>query len=495
MVMSRRTTAVLIVASLALVAPSAPAGVSESRDEVALRQATGYALSRLARTARALPDGRFPTVATGRAFWRTSDTSGWLAGFWPGSLWLAYELDGSPAWAREAARREAPLAVREDDATTHDLGFLLQTSFGQGARLDAASSDRAVIRRGAAALASRWVPSAEAIRSWDGPSGQVTVIVDSLMNLELLYAAGDPTQRDLATRHALTVAQHLVRRNGSTFHVVRLDETTGRRVWRGTVQGLSDTSTWARGQAWAVHGFTTAYRRSGDRRLLAAARRTADYAVTHAPADGVPWWDYEAPGTVRDASAGAVLAAALLDLARVDPDPNDRARWRRAGLHTLRSLVGPRYLTRGTGAWSTLWHARHDPRLDNVGTSYADYYLLEALLRAQLLPPTSPALAMIGRQRTPDGGLRVDLGRPRRVSGVSVRWGTGGTIATPYAVQVSDDERRWVTVRRGVSSGDGVVLETYDVPDTATRFVRVLPQSPMQPNDTTARPTYVRVRG
>ena len=484
-----------VTASSATAAPPPVKAANEARDEVAFRQATSYALSRLTRTDAALPEGRFPTVAAGNSFWRTSDTSGWLSGFWPGSLWLAYQLDGSPAWARTAARREAPLVVRQDDMTTHDLGFLLQTSFGQGARLDTASSDGAVTQRAAAALASRWVPSADAIRSWDGPTGQVTVIVDSLMNLELLYAAGSPTDHELATRHALTVAQHLMRKDGSTFHVVRLDEATGARVWRGTVQGLSDTSTWARGQAWAVHGFTTAYRESGDRRLLVAARRTADFAVSHAPADGVPWWDYDAPGTVRDASAGAALAAGLLDLARVDPDATDRARWRRAGLHTVRSLTGPRYLTRGTRAWSTLRHARHDPRFDDVGTAYADYYLLEALLHVQLLPSTSPALATVGTRRTPDGGLRVDLGRPRRVSGVSVRWGAGGTKPTRYAVQVSTDGRRWVTVRRGVSSGTGRLAETYDVPDTTTRLVRVSPLTPLRSNETSARPAFVRVRG
>ena len=156
-----------------------------------------------------------------------------------------------------------------------------------------------------------------------------------------------------------------VRPDGSTFHVVRFDEQTGLPVWRGTVQGAADGSTWARGHAWAVHGFTTAYGESRDQRLLDAARQTAGFAVAHVPRDGVPWWDYDAPGTRRDTTAAAVLASGLLELARIDPDPDLRARWRAAGMHTLRSLVGPRYLASGTGAWSVLLHGRHDPTYDD----------------------------------------------------------------------------------------------------------------------------------
>ena len=114
-----------------------------------LRQARTFALHQLARTDRRLGAGRFPTVAVPGRPWRTSGTDGWLAGFWPGRLWLAYQADGRPAWARRAAARQAPLAVRQDDTTAHDLGFLLQTSFGRGAVLAGRSQDAAVVRRAA----------------------------------------------------------------------------------------------------------------------------------------------------------------------------------------------------------------------------------------------------------------------------------------------------------------------------------------------------------
>lgn len=470
-----------------LVVPARPAVAAtttrpEARLEVALREARSYALHQLARTDRRLAPGRFPTVSVGTAPWRTSGTNGWLAGFWPGRLWLAYQLTGDRTWARRATAREAPLAVRQDDTTSHDLGFLLQTSFGTGADLTGSSRDAAVVRRAAAALAERYVPSVGAIRSWDGPQGQTTVIVDSLMNLGLLFWAADHAvdatrgdrYRAIALQHALTLARWQVRDDGSTFHVVRFDEATGLPAWRGTVQGYADWSTWARGQSWAVHGFTAAYDATRDPRLLAAARSTAAYAVAHLPRDGVPWWDYDDPGTVRDTTAAAVLASGLLDLARVDPDAARRATWRAAGTRTLRSLVGPRYLAKGTGSWSVLLHGRHDPTYDDAGVTYGDHYLLEAMLRLQLLPSTRPALTS-SAHRSARGGLRADLGRERQVSAVSVRWRDGPGAATRFVIEASADGSHWVVVRGGVSSRRSSALETYDVRDRLTRYVRVRP--------------------
>jgi unsaturated chondroitin disaccharide hydrolase len=469
-----------LLSTLVAPAPRAEAAADprEAPLEVALRSARTFALHQLARTDRRLAPDRFPTVAVGSAPWRTSGTNGWLAGFWPGRLWLAYELTGDRAWARRAVHRQAPLVVRQDDTTTHDLGFLLQTSFGGGADLLGRAGDAAVVRRGAQSLASRYVPAVGAIRSWDGPAGETTVIVDSLMNLGLLLWAADhggsARWRDVAVQHALTVSRWLVRPDGSTYHVVRFDESTGLPVWRGTVQGYADWSTWARGQSWAVHGFATAYAESRDPRLLAAARATAGFAVDHLPADGVPWWDYDDPGTRRDTTAAAVLASGLLDLARLDPDAAQRSRWRSAGVHTLRSLVGPRYLARGTGAWSVLLHGRHDPTYDDAGVTYGDHYLLEAMLRAQLLPSRRAAQPATVR-RLDGGGVRADLGRARPVSAVSVRWRHGGSAATRFLVQTSPDGGRWTTVRGGVSSRRTAALETYDLRDRVTRFVRVRP--------------------
>jgi unsaturated chondroitin disaccharide hydrolase len=473
--------AALIAATLVTptVLPDAQAARREPRSEVQLREARQFAVRQLARTATRLDRGRFPTVVGRRLRWHTSGTDGWLAGFWPGRLWAAYEATGRSVWRRRALAAQAPLAVRAGDTTTHDLGFLLQTSFGRAVTLTGDRHSARVVRRAAASLAGRWVPAVGAVRSWDGPPGRVTVIVDNLVNLELLFAGarlgGPPEWRDLAVRHALTTAEQHVRPDGSTTHVVRFDERSGAPVWRGTVQGLRDDSTWARGQSWAVLGFTTVFRESGDRRLLAAARRTADYAVRHLPRGGVPFWDYDAPAAgdrTRDTTAAAALAAGLLELARIDPDPGRRASYARAGRRVLHALAGPRYLARGTGSPAILLHGRHSPRYADAGVTYGDHYFLDALLREQLLPSTRPALPARVRL-APGGGARADLGSPRPVGSVSVLWRHGTGSAARFQVLTSRDGRTWRVARGGVSSGRVAGFETYDLPDRRVRAVRV----------------------
>lgn len=490
---------------------SAAPNPAESPTETAFRAARTSALDRLAHTARLTPPGRYPVVAPGGRQWHTLPASSWMAGFFPGELWQAYELSGNRTWARRAAARQADLASRAEDTSTHDLGFVLFDSFGQDLRLTGDPAARRTLLTAAESLASRYVPAARTIRSWDGPEGQVRVIVDNMVNLELLFWAakngGSPGLRDIAVRHALTTRDQLVRPNGSTFHSVRFDETTGRRLWRGTVQGWRDSSTWARGQSWAVYGFTTAYRETGDRRMLTVARRTADYALRHLPTDGVPYWDYglaRSRTTFRDASAGAVLASALLELALADPVAKRRARYRAAAMHTLRSLTGPRYLA-AAGAKkdarkgsAILLHSHHNKAAPNAGTAYGDYYLLEALQRVQLQPsarrslpvkraradqalPGTPARAVLDRSHDthwsaagPAPRLTLDLGRSQHVSAVSVGWWQGRGITTRLRLQTSSDGRRWSTGRTVVSSGRGSRLETYDLRDRQARYVRLV---------------------
>lgn len=510
---ARRHPPVALLAALAVLLPvlspggaalpTAAADTREVRSEVLFREARQFALRQLARTDRRLRHGRFPTVAPPGEQWHTSGTNGWLAGFFPGQLWMAYELTGKRSWARRAAARQEPLTVRADDTSTHDLGFLLQTSFGRQAALTGRDRPRAVTRRAAAALAARWVPQVGATRSWNGPDGQVTVIVDNLVNLELLFAAsrsgGRPEWHQMAVQHALTTAAHHLRTDGSTTHVVRFDETSGRPVWKGTVQGLHDESTWARGQSWAVHGFTTAYRESGDPRLLDAARRTADFALVHLPRDGVPYWDYDAPpggDRSRDTTAATVLASGLLELARLDPDAARRAAYAAQGLRTLRSLAGPRYLAKGTRSPALLRHGHHSPTYPDSGVTYGDHYLVEALLRAQLLPSTRPGLpARVSRPGVTR--VRADLRSVRRLSAVSLRWRSatngadGARYAVRFRVETSKDGRTWDRARGGVSSGRVTSFETYDLADRRARHVRVTVLGPA----TSRAVRALRVRG
>jgi unsaturated chondroitin disaccharide hydrolase len=372
---------------------SAPPASVAARDRARWRHAESLALRQLARTDRRLARGRFPVTARPHGPWRTEGSASWMAGFFPGELWQAYEATGKPVWAKRARARQRGLAARRFDTSTHDLGFVMLDSWGQDARLTGSAHATRVVLQSAASLAIRWVPTAQTLRSWDGPPGQVTVIIDNMVNLELLLWGSDhggpAVWRDMALQHALTTRDQLVRPDGSTWHAVRFDERTGVRVWRGNIGGANNNSTWSRGQAWAVYGYTLLYRETRDPRMLEVARRTARFAMRHLPKDGVPYWDYAVPvtrHTLRDSSAGAVLASAFLALARVDPSARLRHRYRAAGLHTLRSLTGPHYLAHGSRSRSVLLHGRASRANPDSGVVYGDYYLLEALARARRLP-------------------------------------------------------------------------------------------------------------
>ena len=220
------------------------------------------------------------------------------------------------------------------------------------------------------------------------------MIIDNLMNVELLFwgakNGGSADWRDMAHEHALTTMRDHVRADGSTFHVVDYDPDTGEPVRRRTNQGFAHESTWARGQAWAIHGFTTAYRETRDPRLLAVARRVADWWAAHLPADLVPAWDFDAGlvGAPRDSSAAAVAASGLVELGRVERDQSRGRGYRRLGVATLRSLASRRYLSRGSRSRSILLHgtAHHARGIIDTGLIFGDYYFLEGLIRARLNP-------------------------------------------------------------------------------------------------------------
>jgi hypothetical protein len=268
-------------------------------------------------------------------------------------------------------------------------------SFGNGYLLTGNPHYKEVVLEAATSLVTRYNPRVGAIKSWDTEratdrraSWKYPVIVDNLMNLELLFWSaangGDPAWKEIAERHALTSARAHVRADGSTAHVALFDPTTGALENTTTWQGYSDSSTWARGQAWAIRGFTNAYARTERPELLEAAKKAADYFISHLPPDGVPYWDFrhpDIPNTERDASAAAIAASGLLDLAR-RTDASSSARYGSFAEKILISLA--RDYTAGPESAAILKHSvggRPQNSEIDVGIVYADYYYVEALLR------------------------------------------------------------------------------------------------------------------
>ncbi|MFJ3309976.1 glycoside hydrolase family 88 protein [Streptomyces sp. NPDC086549] len=352
-----------------------------------LRAAADYAVEKIGTVA---PGASGFPVGTKFEKWVYSQNGDWVGGFWPGSLWMAWlysKDDAFRALALESAQRLAP---RQYDTTTHDLGFLFYPSWVTAWRLTGDDSWRAGAVRAADSLIRRYNPNGRFIRAWgalDDPRNAGRVIMDTMMNLDLLAFAsrqtGDEKYLGIAVEHAKTAQRVFPRPDGSTPHVYDFDPDTGAPIGPNTVQGYSPTSCWSRGQAWGVYGFTTVYRRTGDGQFLATARKLADFAVGALSSDYVPVWDYRAPQQphdVKDASAGAIMACGLLDLSAA----TGRQEYRAVALRLLGALAQTCLTRNSSRAEAVVARCtRNRPAEDGIEISlpYADYYLLEGLLR------------------------------------------------------------------------------------------------------------------
>jgi len=322
----------------------------------------------------------------------------WTSGFFPGSLWYLYEATGEVKWRDVAARFTAQLEQIQSYQGSHDVGFILMSSYGQGYRLTKNPTYLPVILNGAVALSSRYNAKIASLKSWDRPATAFTfpVIIDNLMNLELLLWAarhgGDPAAQTIALAHADTTLKNHFRPDGSSVHVVDYDPVTGQIIRRITHQGLSHDSSWARGQAWALYGYTMLYRETREARYLTQAEKIAAFIMNHPrlPADKIPYWDFDAPREpepIRDASAGAIMSSAFFELAGLTENKQAAGAYAALAETQLRSLASPAYLAAvGTNGGFLLQHGTGNyPRKSEIDTplNYADYYFLEALLRAQ----------------------------------------------------------------------------------------------------------------
>jgi unsaturated chondroitin disaccharide hydrolase len=304
-----------------------------------------------------------------------------------------YERTRDPVWKARAEQRQDGIESRKTDNTTHDIGFQIFTTFANGYRLTGNDAYRQVALTAAATLATRYNAIVGAIRSWDAinDATQYRVIIDNMMNLELLFWAsqqpgGNANWKTIAAQHALTSARDHVRADGGSWQVVNYDQTTGAVLSKATVQGYSDNSTWSRGEAWGIHGFTMAYRYTKDARFLATARKMADYYISHLPADKVPYWDFNAPvnrRTPRDSSAAAIAAGGLLELSEYESDLTLKDSYFNTARDTLASLSSPAYLAEGTTNQAVLLHGTQNKPGNNFDTGliFGDYYFLDTLKR------------------------------------------------------------------------------------------------------------------
>ncbi|MDQ7904078.1 glycoside hydrolase family 88 protein [Phytohabitans sp. ZYX-F-186] len=329
---------------------------------------------------------------------------GWTTSFWPGMLWLAHDLTGDDRYRRAALSHVDSFADRVRDGVdlgTHDLGFLYTLSCVTAATRAGDRRARDAALAAAGHLTTRVLAAAGIIQAWGDlgdPRQRGRTIIDSLMNTPLLYWAGhvsgDERYPAIALRHTVQLREHILRPDGTTFHTFYWDPETGAPLRGETEQGHADDSCWARGQAWAVYGFTLNHRYTGDPSFLAAARTCADYLLAHLPADHVPYWDLvftDGSGQERDSSAAAIAACGLAELAGSVADPALAETYREAAARILRSLVAG-YATGGHPG-ALIRHGVYDkPKGIGVdeGTLWGDYFYLEALTRAAVPDWTGP---------------------------------------------------------------------------------------------------------
>ena len=333
------------------------------------------------------------TVKTGEI--KKVPSKDWTSGFYVGNLWQLYALTGDTRY-KESAQKWIPFLEKEKfNGGTHDMGFKIYCSFGKGFEINQSEAYKKVIIKSAQTLSTRFNKKIGSIKSWDNrDKWDFPVIIDNMMNLELLFEAskltGDATFKQIAIEHANTTLKNHFRKDNSSYHVVGYDSITGKVKSKNTHQGFSDESSWARGQSWAVYGFTMCYRYTKDKAYLKQAESTAKFFIKHKnmPSDGIPYWDFNAPtipNTTRDASAAAVMASALIELYTITKK-NVYLNYSKKVIRSLssnkyllkESVNAPFILDHSTGDWSK------KSELDEP-IIYADYYFLEAIIRKKAL--------------------------------------------------------------------------------------------------------------
>ena len=355
--------------------------VNESPESRAKREKNGW--GELTNPRNSEPDGTLNLVPS----------KDWTSGFFPGELWFLYEYTQNNFWKKKAQQHTDILEKEKMNGSTHDMGFKVYCSFGNGYRLTQDEHYKEVLLQSAHTLATRFKPAAGIIRSWDHSAAKwvCPVIIDNMMNLELLFWATkeskDSTFYRIAVDHARTTMKHHFRPDFSSYHVIDYDTITGQVLKKNTHQGFADESAWSRGQAWALYGYTMCYRETRLPEFLEQAQNIEKYLFTHPnmPEDLIPYWDFDAPGIPdepRDVSAATVIASALYELSLYDPEKGER--YRSNADKIIENLTKHYRATLKKDNGFLLLHSTGTKPTNtevDVPIVYADYYFIEALMR------------------------------------------------------------------------------------------------------------------
>ena len=322
----------------------------------------------------------------------------WTSGFFPGIMWYMFEMTEDDKWKDYGIKVTESIDSVKYLTWHHDVGFMINCSFGNAYRITKNEAYKEVMIKAAESLSTRFRPAAGVTQSWNVDRGwqstrgwECPVIIDNMMNLELLFKvtefSGDSSYYKMAVSHADITLENHFRPDYSSYHVVDYDPETGEVRKKNTAQGYAHESAWARGQAWAIYGYTVCYRYTKDPKYLQQSEGIAEFTFSHPnmPEDLVPYWDFNAPEIPyepRDASAAAIIASALYELSSYSENGRE---YQQTADKIVESLSSPTYRAAiGTNSYFLLMHSvgsiPHGQEID-VPLNYADYYFLEALCR------------------------------------------------------------------------------------------------------------------
>jgi unsaturated chondroitin disaccharide hydrolase len=343
------------------------------------------------------PDGSWDTMlASLSAGYRGAAWShgNWFCGFWIGLLVAAHHQSGERRFLDLAVERMRLVAPRAADPNTHDIGFIFWSSAVPLFRATGDASFAAIALEAASRLRARLVSTAAGayISAWgplDDPRGRASSAIDTMANIPLLYWAsehsGDESYRLAGEAHALMTERAFIRSDRTLYHAVEYDTGTGARKRGYTFQGFGGESSWSRGAGWAVYGYAATAAATGRRRYLDLAVGLAERWLEQIGVRACPPWDFDDPSEnpTEDSSAGAIMAAALLDIGALHPDPPSQQRWRAEGKRLLKGLC-EHYLARDPAHRGLLLHGCYS-KPHNIGADaavmFGDYYFVEAIAR------------------------------------------------------------------------------------------------------------------
>lgn len=316
----------------------------------------------------------------------------WTNGFWGGILWQLYHATKEDIYKKVAIENEEKLDqnLMNPYGMDHDSGFKWLPTAVANYRMTGNEKSKQRGLLAADHLAGRFNPAGNFIRAWndngDGSNAGIAII-DCMMNLPLLYWAydmtKDPRYLTVAMRHADTTIKYFIREDGSVIHIGKFDPLTGEFLGSLGGQGYQEGSSWTRGQAWAIYGFTLSYLHTKQVRYLESAIKIANNFIKHIPQTHLIPVDFDQPNSCmwEDSTAAAIASCGLLTLAEVTKK-EEQETYQKAAETLLKTLYEKR----------CSWSLDVDPILQKCTAAYhdedhefaiiyGDYFFIEAIYK------------------------------------------------------------------------------------------------------------------